>query len=63
MNQDNDTTGYLVMGALVGVLGILGIVMAANAVDQGIYWFGLALAAFAVFYIFFAINRSHAAGK
>lgn len=63
MSQDNDSTGYLVMGALVGVLGILGIVMAANAVDQGIYWFGLALAAFAVFYIFFAIDRSHATGK
>jgi hypothetical protein len=36
----------------VGVLGIIGLFLAANAADRGIYVFGLGLAAFAIIYIF-----------
>jgi len=37
---------------LVGVLGIFGLFLAANAEDRGIYVFGLGLAAFAIIYVF-----------
>lgn len=55
--------GYWVIAALVTVLGLLGIVLAAGARDGGMQAFGLALAAFAVFYDFWAINRSHEEGE
>lgn len=55
--------GYWVIAALVTVLGLLGIVLAAGARDGGIQAFGLAMAAFAVFYDFWAINRSHEADE
>ncbi len=37
---------------LIGVVGIFGLFLAANAQDRGIYAFGLALAAFAIIYVF-----------
>jgi hypothetical protein len=37
---------------LVGVVGVFGLFLAANAHDRGIYIFGLGLAAFAMIYIF-----------
>ena len=41
-----------IASGLVGILGIFGLFLAANAHDLGIYVFGLGLAAFAVIYIF-----------
>lgn len=41
-----------IAGGLVGVLGIFGLFLAANAEDRGIYVFGLGLAAFAIIYVF-----------
>ncbi|WP_298724617.1 hypothetical protein [uncultured Ferrovibrio sp.] len=59
MNKIANTLSYWVMAALVTVLGLLGIVLAAGAQDAGMQAFGLALAAFAVIYDFFAIHRTH----
>ncbi len=51
--------GYWVMSALSVVLGIIGIVLAVGAVDNAILSFGLSLAAFAVLFVYFAIDRTH----
>lgn len=59
MKNDDTQTGYWFMSALVIVLGLLGIVLAAGARDTGMTAFGLAMAGFAVFFVFFAIHRSH----
>ena len=53
---------YWVMCALVTLLGFAGLFLAAGAWDSGISTFGLALAAFAVLYNFFAIHRAHRDG-
>jgi len=47
-----DGTLKWIASGLVGVLGIVGLFLAANAHDRGIYVFGLALAGFAVVYVF-----------
>ena len=41
-----------IVGGLVGVLGLVGLFLAANAHDRGIHVFGLGLAAFAIIYVF-----------
>ena len=45
-----------VIGALVSMLGLLGLVLASNALDAGMYHFGFALFGFAVFFIFWLIK-------
>jgi hypothetical protein len=40
------------VSTLVTLLGILGLILAAGARDDGMYVFGLSLAAFAVLFIF-----------
>lgn len=47
----------VIIGALVGLLGLLGLFLAAGALDGGMYTFGLGLAAFAVFFVFFLVKR------
>jgi hypothetical protein len=47
-----DGTLKWIVGGLVGVIGIFGLFLAANAEDRGIYVFGLGLAAFAIIYVF-----------
>ena len=42
---------------LIGILGLVGLVLGAGALDDGMYQFGLGLAAFAVFFIVFTIKR------
>ncbi len=39
--------GNIVVGVFVALLGLLGLVLAAGALDQEMYIFGLSLAAFA----------------
>lgn len=50
---------YWIVSAMVTLLGFAGLMLAAGAWDSGISVFGLALAAFAVLYNFFAIHRTH----
>lgn len=51
-------TGKWIVGGIVSLLGLAGLFLAANAKDNGIYLFGLAVAAFAVFYVFAAIKNA-----
>lgn len=46
------------MGGIVGVLGIVGLAMAATIHQPGFYTLGLAMAGAAIIYIFALIKRS-----
>ncbi len=52
-------TGKWIVGGILSLLGVIGLFLAANAKDDGIYLFGFAIAAFAVFYVFAAIKQSY----
>ena len=52
-------TGKWTMGAIVGLLGLLGLVFAANAVDDMFYYGGLIGFAASVGAIFFMISRAY----
>jgi hypothetical protein len=58
-----DGTGRWVAGGLVAMLGVIGLFFAAGADDRGIYLFGLALFAFAMFYVFALIKQSFDASE
>lgn len=47
-----------IVGVLVGGLGLLGLTMAAHAVDTGAHLFGMLLFAFAILFDFWLIKRS-----
>jgi ABC-type uncharacterized transport system permease subunit len=47
-----------VIGALVLLLGLLGLLAAANALDQGMAIFGTALFLFAVFFEFWLVKKA-----
>ena len=63
MNQMGEVISYWVICAMLVVLGMLGIVVAVNAVDMAMQVFGLVLAGFAVLFCYFAIDRTHSLGK
>ncbi|MBM3549530.1 MAG: hypothetical protein FJX54_21540 [Alphaproteobacteria bacterium] len=45
-----------VVGFAVAILGLIGLVMAAGALDQGVYLFGLLLFVFAIAFDFWLIK-------
>ena len=45
-------------GGVVSLIGIVGLFLSANALDRGIYVFGLALALFAVTYVLALIHHA-----
>jgi hypothetical protein len=47
-----------IIGFLVTVLGLLGLLAAANALDQGMAVFGTALFLFAVFFDFWLVKKA-----
>jgi hypothetical protein len=55
-------TGKWIAGGVVALLGVIGLFFAAGADDRGIYLFGLALFAFAIFYVFALIKQGFDAG-
>lgn len=55
----HEQTGDLAVGLLVLVLGLVGLVMASGALDDGIYVFGLSLAVFAVIFNFGLVRRHY----
>lgn len=55
-------TAKWIASGIVGLIGIIGLFLAANAADRGIYVFGLGLAAFAIIYISAQMKRSFDAG-
>jgi hypothetical protein len=52
-----------IVGGIVGILGVFGLFLAANAHDRGIYAFGLGLAAFAVIYVFAQMKQGFDASE
>jgi len=54
--MEDDISGFIV-GALVAVLGLVGLTLAAGAYDNGIFIFGMSLAAFAVLFDIGLIRR------
>jgi hypothetical protein len=55
---NDDAIGSWVLGAVMGLLGLLGLLMASRAVDTIFYGTGLALFVFGVLFIFVLINRN-----
>jgi Zn-dependent membrane protease YugP len=53
-----DGTLKWIASGVVGILGVVGLFLAANAHDRGIYAFGLGLAAFAIIYVFAQMKQS-----
>ncbi|MFI4986900.1 MAG: hypothetical protein ACHQF3_05640 [Alphaproteobacteria bacterium] len=51
--------GSVMMSIFAGLIGFLGLFLASRAVDTGFYLFGLALAGFAVIYIFTMIKLAY----
>lgn len=52
-----NTVAPWVLGAIIGLLGLIGLALASAAADAVFYGTGLALFAFAVLFIFGLINR------
>jgi hypothetical protein len=55
--QEKDATSSFVLGAVVGVLALLGLFLAAGAKDGVFYATGLGLFVFCVLFIFGMIHR------
>lgn len=53
-----EDTGRWIVCGLVGLVGILGLFLAAGAVDGGFYFFGLLLFAFAVVFVFANVKNA-----
>jgi uncharacterized membrane protein (DUF4010 family) len=51
-------TGPWIIGGIVALAGLLGLFLAAHAVDDGVYIFGLGLFAFAVLFVFSQMRRA-----
>ena len=51
-------TGDIIVGAMMAMFGLLGLLMAARALDSEIYVFGLGLALFAAIFDF-GLIRAH----
>jgi hypothetical protein len=49
----------LIVGLIVSILGLLGLLLAAGATDDGIYIFGLSLTGFAVIFVLGLIRRHY----
>lgn len=56
-------TAKWIASGIVGLIGIVGLFLAANAADQGIHVFGLGLAAFAIIYISAQMKQSFDAAE
>ena len=55
----SEQTGDMIIGVVMGLLGLLGLFLAAGARDAEMYVFGLSLAGFAVLFLFGLIRRHY----
>lgn len=55
--MNTDTASAWVLGILMGLLALLGLIMASAAVDPIFYGTGLALTAFGILFVFSLIKR------
>ena len=53
------TLANWLVGALAGVLGSLGLLLASRALDAAIYGFGLLLSIFSVLFIFWLVKHAY----
>lgn len=56
--MQGDTTNAWVLGVIMGLLALVGLLMASGAVDTIFYATGLALTAFGILFIFFLIKKN-----
>ncbi len=56
--MQNDSTGAWILGVIMGMLALLGLIMASGAVDRIFYSTGLALTIFGVLFIFVLIKQN-----
>ncbi|MGI9490760.1 MAG: hypothetical protein ACR2RF_33660 [Geminicoccaceae bacterium] len=56
--MQSDTTSAWILGVIMGLLSLLGLVMASGAVDPIFYRTGLALTVFGVLFIFVLIKQN-----
>ena len=47
-----------ILGGCITVLALLGLILAANAYDTGMYTFGLGLFAFGIFFDFWLVKKT-----
>lgn len=52
-----------VIGSLLSILGLFGLILAGNAIDTGMYHFGLALFGFAFLFDLWLIKRHFDAAR
>ena len=57
-----NATGAWVLGIVMGLLSLVGLLMASKATDDGFYWTGLAVFLFGVLFIFALIGRTTGGG-
>jgi hypothetical protein len=48
-----------IVGAFAGLCAVIGLFLAAGAMDDGMYVFGLGLFAFGCFFVFFLVKKAH----
>ena len=51
--------GNVILGAAMGSLGLLGLIVASRAQDDGIYVTGMIVFLFGVFFVFAMIKRNY----
>ena len=56
--MNSETTGAWILGVIMGLIALLGLIMASGAVDGVFYGTGLALTVFGVFFIFALIKQN-----
>ncbi|MGH1483643.1 MAG: hypothetical protein ACRBM6_33970 [Geminicoccales bacterium] len=56
--MQSDRTGAWILGVIMGLLALLGLIMASGAVDPIFYGTGLAMTAFAVLFVFVLIKQN-----
>lgn len=56
--MQSDTTGTWILGVIMGLLALLGLIMASGAADPIFYGTGLALTAFGVLFVFVLIKQN-----
>ncbi len=56
--MNNDTFGAWTLGIIMGLVALLGLIMASDAVDAVFYGTGLALTIFGVLFIFVLIKQN-----
>lgn len=55
----DDSASEIIFGVVAAIMALLGIVLAARAVDTGFFLFGIGLTVFGVLFGFFLLRRHY----